>query len=89
MAEAVMPPPLRRPNGVVLDPLVADEAVWQTLLAAIRAKLAEPMPEQAPRIIDLPYRPNPFFIGRDDDLVLIHEDLHGAPARRSDRPHGR
>jgi hypothetical protein len=37
------------------------------------------MPEQAPRIVDLPYRPNPFFTGRDDDLVRIHQDLHGAP----------
>jgi hypothetical protein len=34
----VMPPPLRRWNAVALDPLAPDEAVWQTLLAAIRAK---------------------------------------------------
>jgi hypothetical protein len=78
-AEAVMPPPLRRWNAVALDPLAADEAGWQPLLAAIRAKLAEPAPEGAPRIVNLPYPANPFFTGRDDDLVRIHEELHTAP----------
>jgi len=78
-AEAVMPPPLRRRNAVALDPLAADEPAWQALLAAIRAKLAEPVPEQTPRIVDLPYPANPFFTGRDDDLVRIHEELHAAP----------
>jgi hypothetical protein len=41
-AEDVMPPPLRRWNAVALDPLAADDGVWRALLAAIRAKLAEP-----------------------------------------------
>ncbi len=79
-AEDVMPPPLRRWNAVALDPLAADDAAWQALLAAIRAKLAEPVPERTPRIVDLPYSDNPFFTGRDDDLVRIHEELHAAPA---------
>jgi hypothetical protein len=74
-AEDVMPPPLRRWNAVALDPL-ADMASWRALLAAIRAKLAEPGLERTPRIVDLPYPANPFFIGRDDDLVRIHEELH-------------
>jgi tetratricopeptide (TPR) repeat protein len=78
-AEDVMPPPLRRWNAVALDPLVADDTVWRALLSAIRAKLAEPAPERAPRIVDLPYPANPFFTGRDDDLVRIHEELHAAP----------
>jgi len=78
-AEAVMPPPLRRWNAHALDPLTADDAAWAALFAAIRAKLAQPVPEQAPRIIDLPYPANPFFTGRDDDLVRVHEELHQAP----------
>jgi hypothetical protein len=78
-AEDVMPPPLRHWKAVALDPLVADDAAWRALLAAIRAKLAEPAPERAPRIVDLPYPANPFFTGRDDDLVRIHEELHAAP----------
>jgi len=78
-AEAVLPPPLRRWNAVPLDPLAADESAWQALLAAIRGKLAEPVPERTPRIVDLPFPANPFFMGRDDDLVRIHEELHAAP----------
>jgi tetratricopeptide (TPR) repeat protein len=78
-AEEVMPPPLRRWNAVALDPLKAEERVWHTLLGAIRAKLAEPAPQQTPRIVDLPYPANPFFTGRDDDLVRTHEELHAAP----------
>jgi hypothetical protein len=77
--EAVMPPPLRRWNAHALDPLTADDAAWTSLFAAIRAKLSEPLPERASRIIDMPYPANPFFTGRDDNLVRIHEELHQAP----------
>jgi hypothetical protein len=78
-ADEVMPPPLRRWNAVALDPVAANEAVWQTLFVAIRAKLAKPTPKRAPRLVDLPYPANKFFTGRDDDLVRIHEELHAAP----------
>ena len=77
--EDVMPSPLRRWSAMALDPLAADDTTRQTLLAAIRAKLAEPSPERVPRIVDLPYPANPFFTGRDDDLIRIHEELHAAP----------
>jgi len=77
--EEVMPPPLRRWSALPLDPLAVDEAVWRTLLAAIHVKLAVLSPERAPRIVDLPYPANPFFTGREDDLVRIHEELHTAP----------
>jgi tetratricopeptide (TPR) repeat protein len=77
--EGVMPPPLRRLHDQVLDPLTADDAVWEVLFAAIRGKLAEPVPERVPRILDLPYAANPFFTGRDADLVRIHEELHEGP----------
>ena len=76
---AVLPPPLRRWQAQRFNPLTADDAAWQALFAAIRAKLAEPAPDQAPRIVDLPYPANPFFTGRDADLVRIHEELHEAP----------
>jgi hypothetical protein len=78
-AEAVTPPPLRRLNAHTLDPLTADDPTWETLFAAIRVKLSEPVPERSPRIVDLPYPANPFFTGRDADLVRIHEELHAAP----------
>ena len=35
--------------------------------------------QSRPHIVDLPYPANPFFIGRDDELVRIHEELHAAP----------
>lgn len=79
VAEAVMPPPLRRFNAHTLDPLTADKPAWEQLFAAIRAKPAEPRPEKTPRIVDLPYPANPFFTGREADLVRIHEALHEAP----------
>jgi len=63
--EDVMPPPLRRWNALALDPLAVEEAVWQTLLTAIRTKLAEPAPERASRIVDLPYTAS----GGQPDLV--------------------
>jgi tetratricopeptide (TPR) repeat protein len=78
-AEDMMPPPLRRWNAYTLDPLTADSATWDSLLTAIRNKLAESPPKRTPRIVDLPYPANPFFTGRDDDLVRIHEELHTAP----------
>jgi hypothetical protein len=63
-AEDVLPPPLRRWNTVTLDPSTAGAAAWRALLMAIRAKLAEAMPERTARIVDLPYPANPFFTGR-------------------------
>src|SRR6516162_3396418 len=63
--EDVMPPQLRRWNALALDPLAVEEAVWQTLLTAIRTKLAEPAPERASRIVDLPYT----AAGGQPDLV--------------------
>jgi hypothetical protein len=46
--DAVMPPPLRRWNAHALDPLRADDAAWGSLFSALRAKLAEPVPERPP-----------------------------------------
>jgi tetratricopeptide (TPR) repeat protein len=54
----------------------ADDA---TLIAAIRDRFAQPPPEKAPRVAQLKYRPNPYFVGRDDTLVEIHEKLHRNP----------
>lgn len=77
--EAVLPPPLRRLQVHMLDPLASDDATWQKLFAALRRELAKPAPRRSPRILDLPYAANPFFTGRDVDLVRIHEELHEAP----------
>jgi hypothetical protein len=76
---SLMPPPLRGKHIHKLDPLSADDATWQVLFDGLREKLAEPVPEKLPRIIDLPYPANPYFTGRDADLVRIHEELHQGP----------
>jgi len=73
-----MPPPLRRLNAHTLDPLTADDPTWEALFAAIRVKLAEPVPERSPCIVDLPCPANPFFTGR----ARI-----SAPDRSSEWPH--
>jgi len=78
-AEEVMPPPLRRWNAHALDPLGADEDAWAVLITSINTKLSEPIPARAPRVLDLPHPANPFFTGRDHELIRIHEELHTAP----------
>ena len=83
-AEDVMPPPLRRWNAVALDPLAADEPAWQALLAAIRARLAQPVTEPPPTLRQLPHDPNRWFIGREVEMNRLHEALHPAPSPNPD-----
>ena len=75
----VLTPPLRRWQARRFDPLAADEETWRALFAAIRAKLAEPAPDRAQRLIRLLHNPCAYFTGRDADLVRIHEELHEGP----------
>ncbi|MFZ1963007.1 MAG: tetratricopeptide repeat protein [Roseiarcus sp.] len=75
----VLTPPLRRWQARRFDPLAADEETWRALFAAIRAKLAEPAPDRAQRLIRLLHDPCAYFTGRDADLVRIHEELHEGP----------
>jgi hypothetical protein len=74
-------PPLRGwENQVqVLDPTRARDSAWETLFAAIRAKLAQPAPERTSRVGGLPHPANPFFMGRGAELVRIREELDRAP----------
>ncbi|MGE0579436.1 TIR domain-containing protein [Reyranella sp.] len=78
-AEETLPLPLRGLNGISLDPMIASEEQWQKVLRAIRDKLIEPVPERTPRLVHLPHEANPYFTGREHDLVRIHEELHTAP----------
>jgi tetratricopeptide (TPR) repeat protein len=77
--DETLTPPLRHLYTIPFDPLTASEAEWQALFAAIRRKIVEPVPENAHRFIDLPYPANPFFTGREKDLIRVHETLHAAP----------
>ena len=75
----VMTPPLERWQPARLDMDGADEAVWARLFAAIRRCLAEPLPEKAARHDHLHVRPTEYFVGRETNLVQIHEELHRNP----------
>jgi len=53
--EAVMPPPLRRWNSHALDPFDGRRGMGVPVRRYPAQKLAEPVPERAPCILDLPY----------------------------------
>jgi len=75
----VMTPPLERWQPARLDMDQADAAVWARLYAALRRCLAEPLPEKTARLDHLHGRPTDFFVGRDAELVRLHEELHRNP----------
>src|SRR5271166_4288059 len=75
----VLTAPLRRWQAQRFDPLTSDEHAWRGLLTTIRAKLAEPPPDRAARLIRLAHDPCSFFTGREADLLNIHEELHEGP----------
>ncbi|MSV28375.1 MAG: tetratricopeptide repeat protein [Bryobacterales bacterium] len=86
-AEAVIPilaegawadistPPLRRfqNHAVPLD--AAGDADWERLFAAIHEMLAREAPQKPRRVAHLRFRPNPYFVGREETLNEIHEKL--------------
>ncbi|WP_339743744.1 TIR domain-containing protein [uncultured Rubinisphaera sp.] len=77
--EKIFTPPLTRFQGQAIDFLTIEEADWETLLQAIRNRLAQPQPEKLQRLADVRHQANPYFVGRDDELVNIHEALHQNP----------
>lgn len=77
--EEVVTPPLRLWQVQPLDPLAAGESEWQALFAALRVKLAEPVPARAPFLLRLPHDANPYFTGREREMNLLHEELHAGP----------
>ncbi len=90
-AEAVMPlifegpwtevctPPLERFQAERLDLSQPQGVGWTRLEASVRKLLARPEPQKTARLSHLPHRPNPHFVGRQKDLLRIHEELHLNP----------
>jgi tetratricopeptide (TPR) repeat protein len=72
-----MTPPLRRFQAETLD--FTNPDCLPRVFAAIREFLVRPAPEKTPRIAHLRYRANPYFVGRDESLNRIHEELHQNP----------
>ena len=71
--EDVSTPPLAPYQSHSLD--VADDR----LFAAIRDRIAQPPPQKAERVAHLPYRANPYFVGREETLIDIHQKLFTNP----------
>ena len=76
--EDVVTPPLRRYQTLTVK-LGIETSTWQTLLGAIREQLAKPVPDKVSRLAHLNFRPNPFFVGREEVLNQIHEKFHQSP----------
>ncbi len=77
--EDIFTPPLTRFQGQAIDLTQADEPAWERLLAAIRELLARPAPDKLARLAEVRYAANPYFVGRESDLIRIHEALHENP----------
>ena len=79
--DEIFTPPLSRFQGqrVEFNHADAGEDAWKRVFAAIRARLTEPPPDKLARMADVRYAPNPYFVGREKELIEIHEALHQLP----------
>lgn len=75
----VATPPLERFQAEILDMNKLGGPDWCLLFDDIRRVRDKPLPEKMAHIIHMHYRANDHFIGRDRDLIRIHEELHGNP----------
>lgn len=75
----VCTPPLERFQAENIDLTHLDDSIWERLFAAIRRELAQPIPKKASRLDHLRHRANPYFVGREKDLIRLHEELHVTP----------
>jgi tetratricopeptide (TPR) repeat protein len=75
----VVTPPLERFQAEKLDFSLVERPNWDRLFSSIRSILTQPPPERSARLIHLHHRANDYFIGREKDLLRIHEELHCNP----------
>src|SRR5437867_11553153 len=75
----VSTPPLESFQAETITVADLDAGGWERLFAALRRLLARPAPQKLTRLVDLKYRANRHFVGRAQDLVFIHEELHSKP----------
>ena len=75
----VFTPPLERFQAEAVTTSSLDQASWPRLFATLRRLLTQPVPHKQDRLVHLHYRVNDHFVGRDLDLIRIHEELHRNP----------
>lgn len=77
--DEVSTPPLERHQAEKIDFTAPDNEAWERLFKAVRRLLARPRPEKVARLSHLRYRANDHFVGRERELLRLHEELHGDP----------
>lgn len=78
--EAVATPPLKRFQAQEINFTAGDPAAgWARLATAIQDLLQRPQPQKHERVALLRYHRNPHFVGREADLLAIHQHLHDRP----------
>ena len=75
----VFTPPIKRFQSQRIELDVTNANQWQRLFEAIRSELEKPEPDKVQRLADVRYQSNPYFVGREAELLQIHEELHNNP----------
>lgn len=78
-AQEVFTAPVLRFQAQQIDLKVPDDVQWQRLIEAIRSQLEKTEPDKVQRLADVRYQANPHFVGREAELLQIHEELHQCP----------
>lgn len=75
----VSTPPLEQFQAEIIDFNSTSEQNWERLFKAINRVINHPAPQRINKLIHLHYRTNDYFIGREKELITIHEELHSNP----------
>ena len=75
----VTTPPLESYQAEKIELTSLETVAWTRLFRAIRRCLAQTMPQKVTRVAHLRYRANDYFVGREKELIRIHEELHRKP----------
>lgn len=75
----VATPPIERFQAEMMDMNKTGGPEWPRLISDIRRVRGSQLPEKASHLTHIHYRANPYFTGRESDLIRIHEELHAKP----------
>lgn len=77
----VATPPLERFQAERIELSGSDTSVWPKLIGAIRRVSDQLPPRFADRmVLELPYGKCSFFVGRESELLSVHEKFHHKPS---------